>query len=201
MAGEAQDRAWNGWLDRTENELQLLSNDGRRFVAVMRENLIRVSGDRSAGDRQRVTTALRGAVEMVLTERGVQIDPSPASVELVTGLSKTADISFRVNGVRWVVEIKCGLEFNSLGAAVLEGVLFRRREPASRLMLLSLYSKMRIQPARLRELLDELNVGHAFDYIAVLSLNSDPDAVWWENMASRINELFGTLPTPEQGRR
>jgi len=201
MAREPQDQAWNRWLDRTSNELQLLSAEGRTFVRVMREQLATARGDRSDGDRQRVTTAFRKAVESVLTERGIRIDDPPARVELLTGIKKAADVSFTTGGARWVLEIKCGLEFNSLGAAVLEGILFHRREPASRFVLLSLYSKMWIEPSRLAELLTEIGLGHAFDAIAVLILNCDPEEDWWSNAAVRINELFETIPRGEQGGR
>ena len=127
------------------------------------------------------------------------MDERPAWVELVPGIAKTADLSFRVRGVPWVIEIKSGFEFNSLGAAVLEGVLFRHRDPGGRFVLLSLYSKMKAAPERLEALLTELGVGHAFDHIAVFTLNSDPDEVWWKNAARRINDFFGHVPTPEDG--
>jgi hypothetical protein len=194
-----QDREWFGWLDRTNAELDLLSAEGRRFVTSMRENLEDTFGEEGEKAGQKVTNALRRAVATVLSERGIEFDQRPASVVLVPGIDKTADLSFLVRGIRWAVEIKSGFEFNLLGAAVLEGVLFRHRNPGGRFVLLSLYSKMKAAPERLEALLTELGVGHAFDHIAVFTLNSDPDEVWWKNAARRINDFFGHVPTPEDG--
>ncbi|MBA4191183.1 MAG: hypothetical protein C0467_24650 [Planctomycetaceae bacterium] len=162
----------------------------------MRENL--ESGFGEAGEKagQKVTNAFKRAVATVLTERGIEIDKRPASVELVPSLAKTADLSFRVRGIPWVIEVKSGLEFNSLGAAVLEGVLFRHRRPGGQFVLLSLYSKMKATPDQLEALLMELGVGHAFDHIAVFSLNSVTDD-WWRDTARRINEFFGLVPMPD----
>jgi hypothetical protein len=165
----------------------------------MREGLEETFGEEGEKAGQKVTNAFRRAVATVLNERGIELDPRPASVVLVPGIDKTADLSFRMQGVRWVIEVKSGFEFNSLGAAVLEGVLFRQREPGCRFVLLSLYSKMRASPDRLSELLTELMVGHAFDHIIVFSLNNDPDEVWWRNMAGRINDFFGLVPMPKEG--
>jgi hypothetical protein len=135
----------------------------------------------------------------VFSERGIKLHQRSSSVELVPGTMKKADLSFDVRGMRWVFEVKSGLEFNSLGAAVLEGILFRHRDPNCRFVILSLYSKMRTSPDRLRELLAELRLSHAFDHIIVLSLNNDPDEVWRENMAKRVNDFFGLVPMPEEG--
>lgn len=197
----AQDREWFSDLDRAEDGLALLSAEGRKFVALMRTNLEATFGPEGDEAGQKVTNAFRNAVATVFRERGIDIDPQPASVRLVEGFRpKTADLSFSVNGIRWVFEIKSGLEFNTLGAAVLEGVLFRLRMPETRFVLLSLYSKMSVPPNQLRDLLAELQVGHAFDHLAILSVNSDVRAgVWWERMASRINEFFGLVPMPEIG--
>ena len=145
----SQDRGWFNWLDRTDEELELLSAEGRRFVAVMREGLEETFGEEGEKAGQKVTNAFRRAVATVLNERGIEHDRRPASVVLVPGIDKTADLSFRIQGVRWVIEVKSGFEFNSLGAAVLEGVLFRQREPGCRFVLLSLYSKMRAGRARI----------------------------------------------------
>lgn len=194
-----QDRQWYADLDRTEDELAVLTDEGRLFVAVIRQNLAESFGPEEEEAGQKVTNAFRRAVATVLSERGIRIDERPASVKLVEGFRpKTADLSFTTNGVRWVFEVKSGLEFNTLGAAVLEGVLFRLRQDETRFVLLSLYSKMSVPPNRLTGLLVELGVSHAFDHIVILSVNADDLAgVWWENMAARINDFFGIMPRPE----
>jgi hypothetical protein len=192
-----QDQGWFEWLDRTEEELKLLSRDGQRFVVAMRQNLEASFGGKGEKAGQKVTNAFRRAVMTVLSEGGIELDHQPASVALVPGIDKTADFSFLVAGVRWVVEVKCGLEFNSLGAALLEGLLFRCREPDCRFVLLSLYSKTGAAPDRLEALLRDLGVGHAFDHIAVFTLNSDKDEEWWKNAASRISDFFDLVLMPE----
>jgi hypothetical protein len=194
----SQDRGWFEWLDRTDEELQLLSPEGRRFVAAMRQNLEASFGEVGEYTGPKVTNAFRRAVMTVLSERGIEHEDPPASVVLVPGIDKKADFSFRVAGVHWVVEVKSGLEFNSLGAALLEGVLFQHREPDCRFVLLSLYSKMKATPDQLVKLLTDLGLGHGFYHIVVFTLNSEEKSgAWWKNAARRINDFFCLVPIPD----
>jgi len=71
----------------TQPEWEALSSEGRRFISDMRDRLAGV-GPQSAGNRQIVTSAFRRAFETVLSERGIELDKRPASIELVPGLSK-----------------------------------------------------------------------------------------------------------------
>src|SRR5207244_349137 len=105
---------------------------------------------------------------------------------------KTADLSFWIRGQHWIVEGKSGLEFNSLGAAALEGLAFKAKEPSAIFVLVSLYAKM--QSCHARPILHRCGIPHAIDQVFALSDNSS--VAWSSEFVERVNAFFSFLPQP-----
>jgi hypothetical protein len=109
-------------------------------------------------------------------------------------LIRQADVSFTVGKERWIIEIKLGLEFNSLGAAVLEAMAFKKQESKSKFILLSLYAK-----ARRGDLLNTLkfcDLLNVVDHTFILTRNAEyrQGDIYFENFADNLNGFVDALP-------
>jgi len=196
MAHTHQQTEWLQYVAefKEHSAWQMLSAASRQFIERFESNL----RDRYCPkSRANVVTPFRLAVNATLAERGIKVDQTPASVEIGIDLERLSDISFTFQDDRWVIEIKTGLEFNTLGAAVLEALAFRAKTAATRLVLLSLYAKWR--SGNLLEVLRTCNLQGTFDEIHILTSNSESGDVWYVNWAGNLNKFVAALPETMRG--
>lgn len=144
-----------------------------------------------ADARANIVSPFTAAVREFLIRRGITLEPTPPSVVVSGELKHSADIGFRYGDTRWVVEIKTGLEFNSLGAAVLGGLAFKAIDPSTRFVLLCLYLKAR--RGNLCEVLTVCRIEHAIDDVFILSRNGDGER-WYDNFATSLNLFVAAIP-------
>lgn len=137
--------------------------------------------------RANVVGPFTAAINSLLKERGITVDETPLTIRVIEELFKRPDISFVHGKVQWVIEIKTGLEWNSLGAAVLEGLAFK-----AKFVLLCLYAKA--GRGDLLSALEACGVGHAFDHTFVLSRTADTWDVYFDNFAKNLNTFVNELP-------
>jgi len=190
MDYERQEDGWLKYLEamRCSPSWHRLDASARRFVDSFEH---RLRDGQGTGRRANVVTPFTDALAELLRDRGMVLDASPASVEIADGLRRTADLSGHVGEERWVIEIKTGMEFNSLGAAVLEALAFRHVEPGARLMLISLYAKNR--SGNLLDVLRTCGLESAFDQVHVLTDNAAGDS-WNDVFAERLAKMIEELP-------
>lgn len=185
------------WLAR-RRERHDLSEDGRFFVRTLQRGFAGAAGaaeNRSAGHRGTNADVLCQALTKLLVRRGVAVHPSPATAPLAEQ-SKTVDLSFDHDG-EWLVEIKFGLEFNSLAAAAMEGLLFKRARPKSKFILISMYSKFGSggPPDEVAQgLLRYCGVAGAVGAIHVLSRRELNGGAWAQAFVAEVNRLCDELP-------
>jgi hypothetical protein len=188
------------WLDsiarfRESTHIARVDGEGLGFL----EDFERLLGERtrvSAGDRNAVAAPFQRAVVELLARRGIAVECPVASVAVPQARNHCADLSFRHADTRWIVEIKTGLEFNSLGAAVLGARLFKQMEPQARFVLVSLYAKSwSMQPG---QLLECVRSPELIDDFIVVSVNQGNDYGAWERWHARfadgIRMLTAQLP-------
>jgi hypothetical protein len=187
---------WTGWMDTFMNSgaWNTLTSERQQFVLTFRARLADKKS-LSKGDRTGVVSPFANALAELLGNHGATIYPVKY-VQIIPYVKKKADLIFSIGMTRWVVEIKTGLEFNSLGAAVLEAVALRKVEPTSKYMLVGLYSKDSAGHHP-HEVLAHCGMGRVFDFIAVLSQNRIKGDSWNYNFAEGLNSFLDRLPVPD----
>ncbi|WP_141592258.1 hypothetical protein [Myxococcus sp. AB056] len=132
------------WHERLEEMLsstrfRKLPKDSKFFLRSFESELRRRLGnDANSGDRSGVASPFQTALIETLRSRNITPDTHAATVKTPIG-NKHSDVSFVYRKKLWIMELKTGLSFNSLGAAVWEALLFRSRYPDSRFTILALY--------------------------------------------------------------
>lgn len=190
------------WLNdiegfRRTKHVEVLDADGHAFLADF-ERRLRERSRVSAGDRNAVASPFRGAVVDLLARRGILVECPVASIRIPQARGHSADLSFRHGATRWVVELKTGLEFNSLGAAVLGARLFKQQDPEVRFLLLSLYAKSwSMQPG---QLLESVRSRELIDDFIVVSVNQGSGYGATERWHVRFAEGLATLVAQLPGR-
>jgi hypothetical protein len=185
-------------------ERRLLSDDGALFVKSLRDGFsaaARAARARSAGNHNVNPSVLGDALRTLVISRGLAVDVHAARI-LLGERPKSVDLSFSHRRRSWLVEIKFGLEFNSLAAAALEGRAFKRSDPSSRFLLLAAYSKFdgAKAPAQVAaSILRDCGVKDAIDRIHVLSRRDLLGWRWAEHFVSSVNQLCRTLPGGARG--
>jgi len=148
--------------------------------------------------RANIVTPFTNAVRKLLLASGLPLDKSAKSIVSEDGYKKQCDISFVCEQTLWIVEVKTNLDFNSLGAAVLEAMLFKHKMPDCKTMLISLYEKN--INGDLVKCLSSLFGKPVFDSIHLLSSNRLDDKVdlWHEHWIMNINSMVRMLETISQ---
>jgi len=194
-----QDASWRKWLEllRKEPCWDTASPHTKDFVSFFDQRLKDKLGSGSAGNRQRVTSAFTDGIVKLLKQNMVEVDRKPKRIALGGG-TKAVDISFTLGKKTWLVEVKTGLEFNSLGAAALEALAFKQADPDCVFVLLALYSKF---GARTIAYADGSSVNHVlhilnicgidpFDRVVVLSENAHSDDEWYAGFVKEMDAFF-----------
>lgn len=103
-----------------------------------------------------------------------------------------------IEQTQWIVEVKTNLDFNSLGAAVLEAMLFKLKIPTCKTMLISLYEKN--INGDLIKCLSSLFGKPVFDSIHLMSSNRLDDQVdlWHEHWITNNNSMVKMVETISQ---
>jgi hypothetical protein len=191
-----QDEQWLGWLDdvKKHEAWERFRPEGREFLLCFQSHLrTGASPPCRNGDRCKVVGPFTKALKELLRARGIKPDQSAASVDVAPGIRRAADVSFQASGVTWVIEIKIGLEFNSLGAAVLEALAFRTKRPAARLCLVSLYAKSsKYDEDNVQRVLQNCGVPESFHDVFILLRATDRN--WCASFVDRTNALLEYLP-------
>jgi hypothetical protein len=139
---------------------------------------------------------LTTALKTLLQKHGLRLDVPCCSVPIAPDVQKTADLSFIFNSVPYVVEIKTKLEFNSLGAAVLEAMAFKRQHSATHFILIGLYA-FDAATFHARTVLENCGASPLIDSLVILSRNQDvKERTWNSHFAKAVNELISGLPVP-----
>jgi hypothetical protein len=157
------------------------------------ETFISALEDMPTDSRANIVGPFSAAVHSLLEKRGIAVDKCPLTIRVTEELFKRPDITFVHNEIQWVIEIKTGLEWNSLGAAVLEGLAFKAKAPKAKFVLLCLYTKA--GRGDLLTTLKACGVGHAFDHAFVLSRTADTWDIYFDNFANNLNTFISALPS------
>jgi hypothetical protein len=132
------------WYERmgemlTSKRFRKLPKDSKFFLEYFESELKkRLGNDASSGDRSGVASPFQAALIETLKRRNITPDIHAATVRTPIG-NKHSDVSFTYRKKLWIMELKTGLSFNSLGAAVWEALLFQHYYPDSRFTVLALY--------------------------------------------------------------
>lgn len=159
---------------------------GQQFIDNFRKELLRTNCDKEADIDKPLTVAMR----LLLKRLGADVEDQLPVVQITDQNRHPADIAFTRGKTRWIVEIKTNLDFNSLGAAVLGAMAFRKDNPKTNFMLLCLYHKPK--KGDLRQALDYCDLHEMIDSMIVLTRNGDGDD-YYENFADRLNELVDII--------
>lgn len=190
--GDQRD-GWIKWLKalhQSENSRDL-SEVSRVFLDQFEQQLTDFRRQ-SVGDRTIVVRGFTTALKKTLRGNGISVDESDPSVVSKCGARKIADLGFHHRGLQWIAEIKTNLDFNSLGAATLEALLFRKKIPNCRFVLISLYLKDKASKHAMA-ILDECGLGDAFDGVFVLTDNSVDDDQWCADFVRRVNAMWDSF--------
>ncbi len=146
------------WLTRVrafEKQAGRLPKYQGHFVKTFRALLEKRLEERSkAGSRTALSTPLEEAIRLTVVEMGGKQTEARARVGYGTWpptdktTTKVADVSFKTSreeGAPFagIVEVKVGLDPNSLGAAVMEGLLFQHARgcASAKFIIVSLYAR------------------------------------------------------------
>jgi hypothetical protein len=194
---------WLGALRRLRQHkaYRQLDASGRVFVDTFLSELVEIHRRKgsAAGDRNVVAAPFTKAVRALVQTRGLSLEEP----KTVGRAHHPADITFRHRERLWVVEIKTGAEFNSIGAAQLGALAYKALNEPVRFVLLSLYSKLDPMnvphdPANeVRHVLRCCDAGGAIDHVHVLSrpvwkrMSLDS---WCSETAIGVSRLCRRLP-------
>jgi len=174
---------------------QTLTKERQRFIRTFREKLRDRGESLPLGDRTGVVSPFAFALAELLVNHGADVEPVVPVVRIIPQVRKQADLVFSIANTRWVVEIKTAIEFNSLGAAVLEAVALRKVEPNSKYMLVGLYSKDSAGH-HAQAVLDHCDMSEVFDFVAILSRNNIKGDAWNYNFAEGLTTFLERIPIP-----
>lgn len=205
MMAKLREEEW--WAQRLELFAQhraqrSLSEDGCYFVKVLRRDFAAAAAAASArnsGHRGVNAAILVAALRSLLERRSVTVHTT-AATEVVGNVRKQVDLTFECRG-EWNVEVKVGLEFNTLAAAAVEGLVFRRARSRSKFLVVSMYSKFPGDPSSsARGILKHLGLSHTVSGIHVLT-NRDLEEMgaWSAFFAGAVNKLCESLPDARVG--
>lgn len=182
-----------GWLEWTREFQEhpawsTVDPDGRWFIEAFQGLLMNMP----TNVRANISTPFTKAFKKLVEHRGINVDACCTEVEVVPGLTKTADVSFSVGDEQWIVEIKQNLDFSSLASAALQGACYKARHSEHKHMLLCLYAKQ--IRGDVMGALSVAGLSHAFDHVFVLTRNKLEGNEWHEDFAKQLNALVSALP-------